>query len=152
MKIRNGFVSNSSSSSFMIAVAKITDIKKASEWLKKLAIDEDPFKYNYSIAVIGEKDEHWSVSNDGKTIRVESFRGDRVEGTFSNPDDKFLAIRITNNEGDWAFSDNDSDWGDIDYDIDLDFFGSKQIDIWNGLTPENGFSEVEKSFGAARNG
>jgi hypothetical protein len=36
MKTRNGFVSNSSSSSFIVAVAKVINEKKLKEWLKSL--------------------------------------------------------------------------------------------------------------------
>lgn len=45
MKIRNGFVSNSSSSSFVIAIAEVTDEEKIRIYLKENKIDAEIVSY-----------------------------------------------------------------------------------------------------------
>lgn len=60
MKVRNGFVSNSSSSSFIIGIAKVADEKRLKEILKKVPKED---KYDY---VLGTFDE---VANSTLTSR-----------------------------------------------------------------------------------
>ena len=51
MKIRTGFVSNSSSSSYIVAAAKIVDREKFDEWFGSL-VSKDPDYYFWEIRVV----------------------------------------------------------------------------------------------------
>ncbi len=53
MKIRNGFVSNSSSSSFIVGFKKgLSDEQKEQLLLKKMGINENSFFYNIAKEII----------------------------------------------------------------------------------------------------
>ena len=155
MKVRNGFVSNSSSSSFICAVAKIVDKTKAEEWLKSLNLD----KYDYVIQKVKDMfEDEFAVccykKSDG-TVIVDSFQtGVSIKGNELEPEDEILAINIINDEGDSEFSiyDEDGDWCDYDYDIELSFFPDNQAKAYTGLIEENGFTLIRKTYGAGRNG
>jgi len=155
MKIRNGFVSNSSSSSFIVAVAKITDENKATKWIESLNTD----KWSYGIMKISDfPTEHYSQTRKvGNTITVSSFQDEatlNIEGM--KDDDKIIWVNISNNEGDcgrFSGCDENGEWsGEIDYDIDLDYFSTEQIKIYEGLNESNGFANIDKRYGAGRNG
>jgi len=150
MKTRNGFVSNSSSSSFICCVAKIADKEKAHAWIEKFTLD----KYDYKVQKVKdiENDTYSDYAYiDGKgNVTVESFQTSvNISEDKLKPEDEILSINIMNDEGDSQFYIDDYD---LDYDIDLDFFDDNQIEIYTGLTKENGFEMIEKTYGAGRNG
>ena len=154
MKSRNGFVSNSSSSSFMCCIAKITDSVKAKAWLDGLSLG----KYEYDVSKVkdipSEQYNMFSMRRMGRII-VESFQSEVfISDAELDDNDEILAINIANDEGDSLFSivDGNGDWEDYNYDIDLDFFPKNQRSAFKGLTEENGFTMVQKTFGAGRNG
>ena len=63
MKIRNGFVSNSSSSSFIVDLSKIKKIKKRRKIAKKI------FSCKYDDQEWGDESDRWSIEQDGDIIR-----------------------------------------------------------------------------------
>jgi hypothetical protein len=157
MKIRNGFVSNSSSSSFIVAIAKVVDEAKVNSWLKSLKIN----KYDYAIVKVSDvklaaKDCYDSLIKTKNEVIISSFQSDaRISLDNLTESDKILFINVINNEGDsgrFSGCDEDGEYSDIDYDIDLDYFEDDQIKLYKGLSENNGLANIDKRYGAGRNG
>jgi len=158
MKIRNGFVSNSSSSSFIVAVAKVADKKKLNAWLKTLKVD----KYDYMTLKLKDiipfdKKEWNSVYKKDDEVIVESFNTSvKLNVKKMKDKDNVFIVSIMNNEGDCGRFSGCDEYGNyqgfIDYDIDIDYFGENQLALWDGLNGNNGLSDVAKTYGAGRNG
>lgn len=154
MKIRHCFVSNSSSSSFIIGIANATqagrddvgealDVEKAeyNDWRGCHVIDLDG---DYTDVRVFPK-------NDG-TFRlvVDSFDDTEVSCT-AVPGDKIVVLSGSGPDGDAAFSvyDDNGDWVDIDYDnIELGDFVKEDIEKFNLIRELGG----QTAFGAGRNG
>jgi len=169
MKARLGFVSNSSASSFIIAIGKIVDRQKFDEFIKTIDMRViDGFK----ITSIGELAEDGGycgkISRDGKKIIVEAFTGEEVslsKDDYDKEDENkdmieraimSLAEQYTNDIIIWQTTSEDirydEDSGEYDYDIDLDHFSKDEQNLFEGLNKENGVALVEKSYGAGYNG
>jgi len=155
MKRRLGFVSNSSSSSFMIMIARVSNEGVVRKFLESIDIEDKD--YNVSIQTPDEivsKTDKWSdVYYGDNKFSVECYRGDEV--SVSEKDvhwmfDKILTVHFCNDEGDSSFL--SSEWGEIDYDIDLSFLPKEQIALYEKIDKVEGVSNVSKCFGAARNG
>ncbi len=151
MKIRNGFVSNSSSSSFILAIGKVTDREKLEKFLEKHNIN----KYNWQILnvkdITTKSNFYHSVYITSKYITGEGFQGSvSIDKTLLQSDDNFFFLSIFNDEGDNTFR-TDPDGCDLDYSIDLSFFNEDQQAVYDYLE-ENGLIHVDKTYGAGRNG
>lgn len=160
MKIRKGFVSNSSSSSFLLGVALIEDEDKFNKWWESL--NKKWWDHDVRISTVHDLKNNFSHSGWGtirvedECLKVECFRGDVVQLSLENraPSDRVLIVDIANNEGDCGFPTEDGElYGSPDYDIDLEFLGEQQIALYHGITSkENGLVDGQVKFGAARNG
>lgn len=174
MKVRAGFVSNSSSSSFMIAIGVIFDPEKFNAWLKKLerrggghviglqALNaSELFDTDHSCLSLKENNvELEAPINDPVAVKVSE---ENIKAVIETVPKKILAKNllfdhdsvqlavyiIGNDEGDSAFSDNDLG---LDYDIGFDWFTEDQQEIYNGFDESNGITYIDKRFGAGRNG
>jgi len=157
MKIRTGFVSNSSSSSFMIGIAKIEDRDKFDSWLKDnddiKVCSDSPFSHD-ALKICKVKDVHEYYKKSDR-ITVESF----LYGDASilldklNEEDELAIFDYIGDEGDGQFQFGHERYDyECDYDIDLDFFDKEYQDTFNGLSKENGLSMISKTYGAGRNG
>jgi hypothetical protein len=154
MKIRNGFVSNSSSSSFIVGIAKIEDKEKFDKYIA----DNNVILDNYNNFIISYKDINesklYDVRNFKNNISVDSFQ--TSASIFSDDfkdDDMFFITNIMNNEGDDMFYSNDE--YDLDYDIDITSFDKNQQQIYNIFFDEKTGIDITKSvayYGAGRNG
>lgn len=132
MKIRDGFVSNSSSSSFLIGIAKVIDLKKTAE-----IIDND---YDFELVKVESE-------NDKK---IDSFTYDEVSCD-CKIGDYVIQLCNLNDEGDYHF-DPDST-GDFDYDVDYDDCTSPQVEeILEKLNEAGCVGSFEMAYGAGRNG
>jgi len=99
MKTRNGFVSNSSSSSFIIAVGKVIDKEKVESFL-----DSCDMKDSYFISIeklSGMTTLAYPTNINDERIVIESFEGSSVEldRSLLKEDDEVLVIYIATNEG-----------------------------------------------------
>ena len=152
-KIRNGFVSNSSSSSFIIGIANAT---KAGRDDVGEAFDLEKAEYNkwwgYLISDIDDTDNVRISPLDNGTYKlaVVSFDDTEVSCT-AVPGDKIVVLSGTGPDEDSFFSVyNDSgDWLDIDYDrIDFDDFDKEDQEKADLIQYLGG----EFTYGAGRDG
>jgi len=154
MKIRQGFVSNSSSSSFIVGVGKLKSLDKFHKWGKKNNIKISTSNYDDIFIKTTEdllKMEDWSIGVDGKHLWVEEpiNAGGRALTEFDPAGDDFYCIVcIENNEGDQHFWDGE----DLKHDIDADYFDTREQNIMEMLSDKDLFENSNMSFGAGRNG
>lgn len=173
MKIRSGFVSNSSSSSFMGGIGVVVDFEKFNKWIEKM---ENLGVTSRDICTINPKNasdrdysfqdegNRWSILmpvNSEPSISVNKSDVDKInnnkdvqdqakDALLDRQDNNIVYFIIGNDEGDSMFSD---DGYDLDYDIDLDFFSDEQQTLYNEFGSEDsGISYADKTFGAGRNG
>jgi len=150
MKIRNSFVSNSSSSSFIIGVAKVNDLEQAKLLQEKSKWDCEIIS---TTQILESKTEFVSKSFYGKpnTYCIEAFNGSDVRFVINPEKEEYwLAFYYCGNEGDPFFS---NDEYDLNYDMAFDQFpeGIQSIAsaIWSGT---DGLEKGECYYGAGRNG
>lgn len=131
MKVRTDFVTNSSSSSYIICFARIADEEKA-----KVIID----KYNLSVfnsdGVNEEK--NWCGELGVDFCGAIIYGVDEVLN--NNPDSNFIIIKDSNDGV-------EDEWGDVEYDYDF-----SMNDAIDEITEENGFADIEISQGEGRDG
>ncbi len=159
MKTRTGFVSNSSSSSFIIGVGLVLKDKEDS-------VRAIIGKETYGSKIIpltdiigGEHDvgrwggDGFHTKRAGGTYVVESFQESEVcvsniyDIYEKNPDASLLVL-------DGGGGDDSDFWdGDeYDYDIDLDFFEEEELVVYSTILDENLVLGGDVHYGAGRNG
>ncbi len=167
-----GFVSNSSSSSFIIGIAAIKNYDEFYKWYLK---NKDDHKYEIYIVAYNNAEKIIYTSDDisekgfgemrpindylssfrtnDKYIEMENFATSVL--IEYDPNDYnlqyFAILDISNDEGDYAFW--DEAYGEMDYDIDLDYFCERQKTL-HSIFSENkiGLDKSAVKYGAARNG
>lgn len=143
MKIRNGFVSNSSSSSFVLGYGKVIDYNALHKYLEENNIS---INGNYLKMWDNNYESNWSRQYElscSNYISVTIPEELRCEGT--------IIAEFGNNEGDSAFSGED-DW-DLDYSCaeNIEWYDKDQqavIRLFSQPFIKQGFVEI----GAERNG
>jgi hypothetical protein len=147
MKTRAGFVSNSSSSSFMIGIGLVVDQKKLDKYIKKYQ-----GKHNARIHVFTADDvDDWYASIQGEHAVLDGFDGSRVRvNLHDKPDAKIVTLFVCDDEGDYAFWDESGE--EMNYDIDLDFFSKEQQELYLAFGDNSGIQKAETQYGAGRNG
>jgi hypothetical protein len=154
MKIRKGFVSNSSSSSFIIGLGLINDVSKLQEEIKKNSINDR----DLLVRTVGDLKENsmYDLNVRNNKLTLDSFLYSSVGIKIDDLDDSSLiaVVSIDNNEGDSCFMDIDDDSYDIDYDIDSSFFDKNQQSIFDIFNDESIIDKDHKdiTYGAGRNG
>ena len=170
MKLRQGFVSNSSSSSYIIALAKVVDKKKLKSWLKSLT-DDDQIKWDVQIVKVKDLPSQAEENNiraycvkNSTNVRANRFAYDnddfvQIDTKGMKRNAEVLIVSIMNDEGDQDFYPNGWSWANggvpnLNWDIDLDFLPDWQQKLWSELDYEelSGVKDVRQKYGAARNG
>jgi len=158
MKIRSGFVSNSSSSSFIAGIGIIKDKEKFTKMLAELK-EKHGGKLEYgcnirSTSEVLSPEEAWEVRQDGSKAYVTAATNAEPEVSVSfdpSADESFFVVDFGNNEGDNDFW--NEEFGEMEYDkVDRDWFVGGQKEILEILENRDLFKEVDHILGAGRDG
>lgn len=129
MKYRSDYITNSSSSSYIICFARIADKKLAQPTIDKHGL------FTFSASQIrAELDSYGSLGKDW--CGVELCNIDKILN--KNPNSEYIVI-----EGGFDIYEGD---GYPDYDVDIDDFEEKQI--IDDIIQENGFADIDVGYGA----
>jgi len=154
MKIRNGFVSNSSSSSFILGIAKIKDKQKFDNWFSK--IDSRFLRY-ISIRTVGELESlhdacyfNADLKIENEEVKLHNFCKEvSIPVKNLTPYDLLFMVATCNDEGDDSFV---NPCGDLNWEIDTSDLSENERKVYEGMIKENGFDLINSIFGVGRNG
>lgn len=135
MKIRLDYVTNSSSSSYIICFARIADEEKA-----KTIIDK------HNIAILTEEDvRHEMRWGDLGADWAGACIWDADKILKAHPDDKYIILEDWNDAFEVWEEGTDDYYVEYDYDFEVN-------DAIEDITEENGFANIEIAEGEGRNG
>ena len=142
MKTRQGFVSNSSSSSFIVAAARVVDAKEVEKFFATHSN-----VYDFDIRRFGVTT-NMPTCEQGNQVIVESFN-DRCAYLYNMVKGEiYITYSYTGNEGDDSFWNGD----ECVYDIDEDFFSGSERKIIEFFRTSTALKDYDLRIGAERNG
>lgn len=148
MKFRSDFVTNSSSSSFIGVFAKLGDYDKALSVLADHNLDEQIQTGKQILEDISRK-YFYGYGADWAGIDITP-RKDKID-----PDAYYIVWESYDGADDNSYTIFDDDGYIEDYDysaVDLVDFENYEISIYTDITEENGFVDIDKGYGAGRDG
>ena len=136
MKIRTDFVTNSSSSSYIICFARIADEEKAKTIIEK---------HNLNVFDVNgvNKEKNWCGELGADYCGAIIWNTDEI--LEAHPDDKYIIIEDSND----AYEEWDEEYDSYDIYYDYNFAAN---DVIEEITEENGFANIEIAEGEGRNG
>ena len=138
MKIRTDYVTNSSSSSYIICFARIADEEKVKKIIEKY---DNQIEIYTSEEVLDEiKHSSWSEWLEYDWAGINATPSE--EYIESHSDSRFIVVR----DYDDLYADGD---GEVDYDVSYEDFNTEIID---NIEEENGFADIDVQYGAGFNG
>lgn len=142
-KIRLGFVTNSSSSSFIICFARIADKEKAQKIIDKYKEDVDLEVYSGKECLNEINNSRWGkwLERDWAGVDVtpsEDYINEHI-------DDSFIVIKDYSDIEDPEYPDDYDEWNKYDHD-------KLALDAISEIKEENGFSDRDCQYGVGRNG
>ena len=154
MRIRSGFVSNSSSSSFIAGIGIIKNMAKFAGWLAQNNVKLT----KHDIDIVPTSDivsESWMYEFVHSPNRLEITTPVNYSERISIPidlskEEYFFVVRIANNEGDQCFRMGPDCVPD--YNIDKNWFDEPQQAIIDAFEDAKMFKKSKYKFGAGRNG
>lgn len=135
MKIRTDYVTNSSSSSYIVCFARIENLEKAQKIIDKYnldILDSNDVRHEMHWGELGAD---WAGATLWGTDKILN----------AHPDDKYIIIEDSNDA--YEGYDEESDEYIIDYDYDF-----AMNDAIDEITEENGFANIDCAEGEGRNG
>jgi len=151
MKIRNGFVSNSSSSSFIATYGKIVDVKKFEKWMATFPHASRYKIMNGTSLLEMQENGGWNKPITSGFMDCMISENEVIHAAKTNPDDLFIFKTGIGPDCDSDFMNSEDDW-DLNYDIDLDRFNSDDIELYQSSVEYNGIEVIEQTYYAGRNG
>lgn len=152
MRYRTAFVSNSSSSSFILGLGKIKDLNTFIDFCSRKSIKTSGRIYTTTVLLEDNFSIHdpcFSIS-ENKLNLSEDFTSPGIEIPFDpSKEEYYFVIDIENNEGDASFHSPILD--KMDYNITEDYFEGEQAEILK-LFKSALFENAKYKFGAYRNG
>jgi len=145
MKIRNGFVSNSSSSSFIINIGIVKNEEKFNKFLNKHKIKQGWEFIMMNMAEYLENDDSYPVWSECDWA---GYYGGKysIDEIFKEDPNATVFVKIGTGP-----SDDSHFWNGYDYDYDVDLSEFDEVDQNIGNV-DNGVMLVETHFGAGRDG
>lgn len=138
MKFRQDFVTNSSSSSFIAVFARVSDKEKAQPIIEKYGYDT----YTGEELLAEVRNHKWSKVFDWEWA-----------GVYLTPSEEYVQKNIASEFIFFSDSEDiDESDGEPNYDIDYDDFSSSTIEAINEVDESNGFTDIDSSYGAGRDG
>ena len=143
MKIRKGFVSNSSSSSFIMGIVNLgkEKPKDIADGLTVSTVKELRDRQWGEVNVYGEE--------EGYRLEIESFNYDRISCKATSEDDYIAYFEeFRGSDEDFSVYNDNGEWVEMDYNIGLDFFNNSELELYKEIKRLGG----EVSYGAGRDG
>lgn len=145
MKIRQSFVTNSSSSSFICVLGEVIDEEK----FKASNLGECYFGWQFKNQVEGwEIPGFYSFGADWASVYIDS--------EILEDNKKYFYWEEFGGAGDddyhFAVYDENGDYDYMNYDVSLCEFPVEQEAMYNCATSENGLLLIDRGYGAGRNG
>lgn len=152
MKIRNGFVSNSSSSSFIATYGKVVDNELFEQWKSTISNIKEYQIMSGSKLVEEQNDSKWCKPVNGGFDDIGIDVDKVINEAIKHPNQTFIFKDGCGLDGDSAFRDPDDDDWECNYDIELETFDGVDIELYNSSPKNNGVKVISQTFYAGRNG